>query len=31
VTTSHVLLAHGLPVVLLAAVGVLFGIRRGRV
>ncbi len=31
VTTSHVLVAHGLPVLLLAAAGLLFGILRGRV
>lgn len=31
VTVSHVLLAHGLPVAALAAVGALFGHRRGRV
>lgn len=31
VTASHVLLAHGLPLVLFAALGALFGMRRGRV
>jgi hypothetical protein len=31
VTTSHVLLAHGLPIVVFAALGALFGARRGRV
>ena len=31
VTTGHVLLAHGLPVLVLGVAGVFFGIRRGRV
>lgn len=31
VTTGHVLLAHGLPVLVLGVAGALFGIRRGRV
>lgn len=31
VTASHVLLAHGLPVAVLAALGALLGVRRGRV
>jgi hypothetical protein len=31
VTSSHVLLAHGLPILLFAGLGVLFGVRRGRV
>lgn len=30
VTDSHVLLAHGLPIVLFAAIGAFLGIRRGR-
>lgn len=31
VTVSHVLVAHGLPLVLFAGLGALFGLRRGRV
>jgi len=31
VTSSHVLLAHGLPIVVFAAVGAIFGLLRGRV
>ncbi len=31
VTASHVLVAHGLPLLLCAALGALFGLRRGRV